>query len=109
VLKAEVGDILKLGIVDVGMTNLGSLVNKRDDSLTLSLGGRKNFSLTPTLNIDLILAVPRPLRLERLLPVVSTLGINRLILISASKVEKDYFGNFNFVGSSSEYLNTKSS
>ena len=42
--------------------------------------------------VDLILAVPRPLRLERLLSVVSCQGVGRIILIGAKKVEKDFFG-----------------
>ena len=43
-------------------------------------------------DVDLILAVPRPLRLERILPVVSCMGVRRLFLVGAEKVEKDYFG-----------------
>ena len=46
--------------------------------------------------VDLILAVPRPLRLERILPVVSCIGVGRLVLIGASKVQADYFGSHLF-------------
>lgn len=42
--------------------------------------------------VDLLLALPRPLRLQRLLPVVAQLGVDNIFLCSAAKVEKDYFG-----------------
>lgn len=47
-------------------------------------------------SIDLILAVPRPLRLERILPIISCMGVNKLFLVGANKVEKDYFGSHLF-------------
>ena len=38
-------------------------------------------------------AVPRPLRLERILSVVSCIGVGKLVLTGASKVQNDYFGS----------------
>eukprot|EP01031_Cornospumella_fuschlensis_P031734 gene31734-38355_t len=54
--------------------------------------------LVPTVKpkVTLILATPRPLRLERILPIVSCLGVNKLVLVGARKVEKDYFGSHLF-------------
>jgi RsmE family RNA methyltransferase len=46
--------------------------------------------------ISLILALPRPLALARLLPMISMMGISHLILTSAQKVPKDYFGSHLF-------------
>lgn len=46
--------------------------------------------------ISLLLALPRPLALSRLLPMISMMGINHLILTSAQKVPKDYFGSHLF-------------
>ena len=43
--------------------------------------------------VDLLLACPRPLRLERLLPVIACMGVGRLVLVGASKVEGSYWGN----------------
>lgn len=40
---------------------------------------------------DLILALPRPKVLNRLLPQIAALGVDRLILCNASRVEKFYF------------------
>jgi hypothetical protein len=41
-------------------------------------------------------AVPRPLRLERILSVISCIGVGNLVLIGASKVQNDYFGSHLF-------------
>eukprot|EP00587_Corethron_hystrix_P009204 CAMPEP_0113308712 /NCGR_PEP_ID=MMETSP0010_2-20120614/7050_1 /TAXON_ID=216773 ORGANISM="Corethron hystrix, Strain 308" /NCGR_SAMPLE_ID=MMETSP0010_2 /ASSEMBLY_ACC=CAM_ASM_000155 /LENGTH=359 /DNA_ID=CAMNT_0000163827 /DNA_START=241 /DNA_END=1320 /DNA_ORIENTATION=- /assembly_acc=CAM_ASM_000155 len=46
--------------------------------------------------VSLILACPRPLALRRILPVVSMMGVDRLVLCGASKVPKDYFGSHLF-------------
>jgi hypothetical protein len=46
----------------------------------------------PAPRISLILACPRPLRLERIFPIVSCQGVSRIAIIGAEKVEKAYFG-----------------
>ena len=51
--------------------------------------------LLNTLNSALqYLAVPRPLRLERILSVISCIGVGNLVLTGASKVQNDYFGSY---------------
>jgi 16S rRNA (uracil1498-N3)-methyltransferase len=49
-----------------------------------------------TPRVSLLLALPRPLQLSRILPMVSQLGVNQLILTNAMKVPKDYFGSHIF-------------
>jgi RsmE family RNA methyltransferase len=51
-------------------------------------------SSTP--NVSLILALPRPLQLGRMLPMISQMGVETLVLTAASKVPKDYFGSHLF-------------
>jgi RsmE family RNA methyltransferase len=46
--------------------------------------------------VSLILALPRPLQIGRILPMVSQLGVDTLVLTSARKVPKDYFGSHLF-------------
>jgi len=46
--------------------------------------------------VSLILALPRPLQLGRILPMVAQLGVDHLVLTSAQKVPKDYFGSHLF-------------
>lgn len=52
--------------------------------------------LSDTASVSLLLALPRPLQLGRILPMVSQLGIDQLILTNAKKVPKDYFGSHIF-------------
>ena len=49
---------------------------------------------TPSLPpwIDLILAPPRPRVMKRLLPQLATLGVRRIFLVGAEKVEKAFWG-----------------
>lgn len=47
-------------------------------------------------NVSLILALPRPLQLGRMLPMISQLGVDHLVLTSSRKVPKDYFGSHLF-------------
>ena len=42
--------------------------------------------------IDLILAPPRPRVMKRLLPQLATMGVGRIFLVGAQKVEKDFWG-----------------
>lgn len=47
-------------------------------------------------HVSLILALPRPLALSRLLPMIAQMGVHDLVLTSAAKVPKDYFGSHLF-------------
>ena len=42
--------------------------------------------------VSLLLALPRPLQLQRLLPMVAQIGVEHIVLTNANKVPKDYFG-----------------
>ena len=42
--------------------------------------------------VSLLLALPRPLQLGRILPMISQFGVDHLVLCNAKKVPKDYFG-----------------
>lgn len=46
--------------------------------------------------VSLILALPRPLQLGRILPMISQMGVDHLVLTSAKKVPRDYFGSHLF-------------
>lgn len=45
----------------------------------------------PRAGLDLLLAVPRPKALAKLLPAIASLGIDRVVLVNAARVEKSYF------------------
>jgi RsmE family RNA methyltransferase len=96
VLKLQRGDKLKVGVLDVGMTDNATILRTPSASFpSIQIELCNEASLLPTVqpNVDLILALPRPQRLERILPVVACLGVHRVFLTGAAKVEKDYFGS----------------
>ncbi|GKY99415.1 hypothetical protein MPSEU_000896200 [Mayamaea pseudoterrestris] len=43
--------------------------------------------------VSLMLALPRPLQLGRMLPMISQMGVDHVILTESSKVPKDYWGS----------------
>lgn len=46
------------------------------------------FTLPRWYRVALMLALPRPLQLERILPMISSLGVTTLVLCTASKVRR---------------------
>ncbi len=49
-----------------------------------------------TIPVSLILALPRPLQLQRMLPMIAQMGVDHIVLSTAQKVPKDYFGSHLF-------------
>jgi len=96
ILKLDIGDSIRIGVVDVGANDTSIIQNDNEHGITISLGHRSGLLLDEKPRVDLVLAVPRPLRLERLLPVVSSMGVGRIVLVGASKVEKSFFGSHLF-------------
>lgn len=101
ILKLEEGDSLKLGVTDVGLTDDGCVRNSSKAAVVLFLGAPGTLDTSSAAHaaaccVDLLLAVPRPLRLERLLPIIACMGVGQLVLLGAAKVEKDYFGSHLF-------------
>lgn len=45
----------------------------------------------PRAGVDLLLALPRPKAVAKLLPAVAALGVDRVVLLNAARVEKSYF------------------
>lgn len=88
VLQSEVGDILKTGEVDglVGTSEILAIDGKR---ITLRTSHTEH-GLAPW--VDLILAPPRPRVMKRLLPQLAAMGVGRIVLVGARKVEKDFWG-----------------
>ena len=95
VLHGEVGQVLKTGEINgpIGtsvITSISRLPSSvSSPSITVSCSHTEK-SLVPW--IDLILAPPRPRVMKRLLPQLATLGVGRIVLVGAKKVEKDFWG-----------------
>lgn len=88
VLHGEVGQTLKTGIID---GPIGTSVIERIDGKAVTVRCAHD---TPSLPpwIDLILAPPRPRSMKRLLPQLASLGVRRIFLVGAEKVEKAFWG-----------------
>jgi RsmE family RNA methyltransferase len=88
VLHGEVGQILKTGELD-GPIGTGEITAIEGGSITVRLK-HDSEALVPC--ADLILAPPRPRVMKRILPQLAALGVGRIVLVGAKKVEKDFWG-----------------
>jgi RsmE family RNA methyltransferase len=88
VLGASVGTKLRIGIVD-GPLGHAEVVSIDGERVTISCTLDAEPPARPS--IDLVLALPRPKVLARLFAPLAQLGVDRIVLTSAWKVEKFYF------------------
>ena len=113
VLHGEVGQVLKTGEID-GLVGTSEIVDilpyparrapralTRNDLPTPRGEGASGTMITVRCThngeslrpwVDLILAPPRPRVMKRLLPQLAALGVGRIFLVGAKKVEKDFWG-----------------
>jgi len=87
VLNAKVGDELRTGELD-GPLSTATVLERSESRIVLKI---TEGPLPPRPEVDLILALPRPKVLRRLLPQIASLGVDRLFLCNASRVERYYF------------------
>lgn len=87
VLRASPGDRVRLGMVHGGL-GIGEVITIGGDRVELAVTLTE--SAPPRPSIDLILAVPRPKILPRVLQAASALGAGRIDLINAWRVDKSY-------------------
>ena len=88
VLKAQAGDELRVGILG-GELGTARVVHLDDRVLVLAVTAAE--PPPPRAGVDLLLALPRPKQLKRVLPALASLGVDRLVLVNAARVEKSYF------------------
>ncbi len=88
VLKLKVGDPLRVGVVG-GL--MGEAKVQSIDTQALVLTATLTEAPPPRAGISLVLAIPRPKQLKRVIPAVASLGVDRVVLINAARVEKSYF------------------
>lgn len=90
VLGVAAGDRLRVGVVG-GAVGEGRVISLDSEALTLEVS--LDAAPPPRPGIDLLLALPRPKALKRILPVLSQLGVDRVVLCNAARVEKSYFSS----------------
>ena len=88
VLRAAPGATVRVGLLD-GPRGLATLERIEGERVVLSCDFEGNVPETP--RMDLLLAVPRPKVLNRLWPQLAALGVGRIVLANAAKVERCYF------------------
>jgi 16S rRNA (uracil1498-N3)-methyltransferase len=90
IIKADLGQIIDAG-----------LLNGKCGAAKITAIDKKSATLSVTLNqnppapapITLILALPRPLMLKRILQTVTALGIKEIHLLDSQRVEKSYWNS----------------
>lgn len=99
VLHGAVGQTLKTGIVNgrVGTSVIESILPLAPNPETGAARGRIAVRCTHAEEavapwVDLVLAPPRPRALRRLLPQLAQMGVGRIVLVGAEKVEKAFWG-----------------
>ncbi len=88
VLKAVSGQQVRIGLLN---GPLGQGTVERVDSDKVVLQCKFEAETPPRPRIDLILAMPRPKVLKRLWAQLAALGVGRIVLLRAEKVERYYF------------------
>ncbi|BHH83812.1 16S rRNA (uracil(1498)-N(3))-methyltransferase [Desulforhopalus sp. 52FAK] len=92
VLRADVGAKVKLGCVD-GKLGLGEICSiKKKYPFEVELRVELSEEMRPKPHLDLILALPRPIMLKRILSQVTALGVGTIFLVNAKRVEKSFWG-----------------
>mgnify|MGYP001627432233 CR=1 FL=1 len=85
---AAVGDTLKVGLLN-GSIGKGTITALDEGEISLALDLTE--APPPALDLTLVLALPRPKMLRRILQTISTLGVKKLHLINSYRVEKSYW------------------
>jgi RsmE family RNA methyltransferase len=86
--RAEAGDSLRVGHLN-GLMGRGQLL--RLDAEQAELSVQLDQPPPEKLPITLLLALPRPKMLRRVLQTISTMGVPRLILLNSYRVEKSFW------------------
>lgn len=88
ILKPDPGGTIKTGLID---GNTGTATVLAIDKTKLRLKVDLFNEPEPPLPVTLLLALPRPKMLKRILQICATLGVSRLYLINSYRVEKSYW------------------
>lgn len=88
VLRLQPGHSLRLGMIN-GRLGQGTILSL--DSIAVRISVQLDREPPPPPKIELILALPRPIMIQRILKQAATIGVARICLIRSAKVEKSFF------------------
>ncbi|MGC3996805.1 MAG: 16S rRNA (uracil(1498)-N(3))-methyltransferase [Anaeromyxobacter sp.] len=90
VLRAAAGDTLRAGVVG-GAMGTAELLSAGPEEVVLA--ARLTEPPPPPSPLSLLLALPRPKILRRVLQAVASMGVKRIVLCGSWRVEKAYFAS----------------
>jgi len=90
VLRAASGQRIRVGVVG-GRMGEAEVISAGEEELVLR--PRLEEEPPPPVPLQLLLALPRPKILRRVLQSAASLGVKRLVLCGSYKVERSYFGS----------------
>lgn len=88
VLRTMAGDTLRVGRLR-GNVGTGEVLHVDPEEVRLNVS--LHHPPPGRAGVDLLLAIPRPKALKKVLPAVASLGVDRVFLVNAARVEKSYF------------------
>ncbi len=88
VLRATAGQQIRMGVLD-GPIGAGVITDITPDTATLTCTFDPDAPAAPA--VDVLLALPRPKVLRRLWAQLAALGVGRIMLTNAARVERNYF------------------
>jgi len=86
--RARVGDVLRVGLLD-GPMGTGRVARLDADALEMEV--ELSTAPPPPLEATLVLGLPRPLILKRVLHSATAMGVKRIVLLHARRVEKTFW------------------
>ena len=89
VLRAKVGDTLEVGRLGDGIGR-GRIVELNRERVVLEPGPLDR-EPPPPLPVTLVLALPRPKFMGRILQAAAAMGVKRILLVQTARVEKSYW------------------
>jgi 16S rRNA (uracil1498-N3)-methyltransferase len=90
VLGANAGDVVQAGVVGGRMGDAEVLASSPSE---VALRPALDRAPPPPSSVSLLLALPRPKILRKVLQAVASMGVKRLVLLGSWRVEKSYFGS----------------
>ena len=88
VIKPKLGDTLRVGQIN-GDLGLGKVITHTEYETQLEI--LLNQTSPIPLGLKLLLALPRPKMMRRILQTCATLGVSEITLLNSAKVEKSYW------------------